>query len=189
MTARRYFCGLDLDIAGEKISASLGIAPWKLLAGPVTFSDSLEGHQELVTWLHGYHCMPDDTVFCIEATGHYAEPLTYFLAAQGYSVAIEPLVKVRRTFPQGPRPKEYDPGSQYIAKYAYRFLGELHMWNPSAQVLEQVKLLLKNCDLPGSEKNKSMHLRQGRRNIRTIDVQIRQLLKPQPTIAQDWPCY
>lgn len=189
MTARRYFCGLDLDIAGEKITASIGIAPWKLLAGPATFSDSLDGHQDLVTWLHSYHCLPNDTVFCIEATGHYAEPLTYFLAAQGYSVAIEPLVKVRRTFPHSQEAQAYEPGSQHIAKYAYRFLNELHLWNPSSETLEQVKQLLNHCDLPGSEKGELKSPRQVRRNIRTIDVQIRQLLKPQPTIAHDWPCY
>ncbi len=189
MLSRRYFCGLDLDIAGKKISASLGIAPWKLLAGPVTFPDSLEGYQNLVAWLQGYHCMQEETVLCIEATGYCAEPLTYFLAAQGYSVAIEPLVKVRRTCPQASKSGTCQPVSQHIAKYAFRFLSELHLWNPSCEILEKVKHLLASCDLSAGEQIGSQGMCQAKRDIQTVDLQMRQLLAPQPSIANDWPCY
>ena len=170
MIARRYFVGVDVDIAAKKIAASIGIAPWKVLAGPAIFSDSLEGFQQMLAWLQGYHCTPSETVFCMEPAGTYGDPLAYFLAAQGYSIAIEPLVKVRRTFPQ-PKRQEYQSGSELIAKYAFRSLGALRMWEPCTEVLDQVKTIL--ADAPGPQ----------------IDEQMRSLLEPQPSIATDWPCY
>ena len=170
MIARRYFVGVDVDIAAKKIAASIGIAPWKVLAGPAIFSDSLEGFQQMLAWLQGYHCTPSETVFCMEPAGTYGDPLAYFLAAQGYSIAIEPLVKVRRTFPQ-PKRQEYQSGSELIAKYAFRSFGALRMWEPCTEVLDQVKTIL--ADAPGPQ----------------IDEQMRSLLEPQPSIATDWPCY
>ncbi|MBI4787958.1 MAG: transposase [Chloroflexi bacterium] len=170
MQTHRYFVGLDVDIAAKKVAATIGIAPWKVLAGPATFPDSLEGFQQLLTWLHSYHCLPDETVFCMEPTGSYGEPLTYFLAAQGYSIAIEPLVKVRRTFPEQKR-NGFELKSQHIAKYAYRSASALRLWEPSTEMLEQVKTILADS-----------------RSAR-VDEQMRDLLEPQPCIAHDWPCY
>ncbi len=77
----------------------------------------------------------------MEATGVYSEVLAHFLAANGYPVAIEPPLKVKRAFkPAGHKSDPVD--SPQIAEYAYRFWDELSLWNPRAEILEQIKTLL-----------------------------------------------
>lgn len=186
MVTPRYMIGLDPDVAAKKFAASIGITPWKLLAGPMTFSDSLEGFENLLTWLHRYHCIPDDTVFCMPAAGFKGEPLAYFLAARGYSIAIEPFVKVKRALPQRAQDKL---DSEYMSRYAYRFLNELRWWDPPAKVLAQIKVLLSGCDGNGSVQGTYENRMEARAQIRAIDEQMRRMLKPAPSITTDWPCY
>lgn len=171
MTAPTYFIGLDLDEA-KRFAACIVTASWKPLAGPSIFADSLEGYHALLNWLDRYHCVPAQTVVCMEATGFVGEPLAYFLRARDYSVAIEPLVKVRRVFPVQRR-EQYVLDSQHVAEYAYRHLGKLSLWQPPAEKLERIKALLSEQD----EQNLS------------VDANIRRMLAPRPSLTEEWPCY
>lgn len=179
-----YFIGLDVDIVAENFAAAIGTTPWRLLTGPTTFANSLEGFQELLIWLRTHHCTPKQTVLCMETTGIYGEPLAYFLAAQGYRIAVEPSLKVKRAFPaQGYKNGRLSPS---IAEYAYHFLDQLRFWKPSPEVLGQIKTLLTT----GGHLSQLQTVPSARKaQLRALDAEIRRLVTLQPSVTDDWPCF
>jgi transposase len=77
----------------------------------------------------------------MEATGVYSEALAYFVHANGYRIAVEPPLKVKRAFDTcGHKSDAVD--SRQIAEYACRCVDELAFWQPKAAILEQIKVLL-----------------------------------------------
>jgi len=134
-----YFVGID--IASEQFYAALGTAPWQLLAKATKFANTPEGFEQLLGWLTVHACTSADTVLCLEATGVYGEALAYFLAAKEFRVAVEPPLQVKRAFkPNGPKTDAVD--SQQIAEYACRYHDRLRFWQPRAELLEQLNVLL-----------------------------------------------
>ncbi len=198
MSVPTCFVGLDLDLKGKQLCASIGTRPWKLVAGPVTFPDSITGYEQLVAWLQHHHGTTKQTVLCMQASGFLGEPLAYFLATRGYRIAIEPPVKVKRA--QAARDgNRHAIDSRDLAEYACRHLRMLHAWQPCAETLQQVQVLLTERGparrVParkGSGKSRGagaqLLLARGDRS-RTIDVEIRRLLLPKPNITDEWPCY
>ncbi len=134
-----WFVGLDM--AAETFAAAIGTMPWRLLVKGTAFTNSPDGFQRLLEWLQEHGCQPDQTILCMEATGVYGEGLAYFLVAQGYRVAVEPPLKVKRAFLPGGR-KTDAVDSQQIAEYAYRYLDELVFWQPPSELVEQLQALL-----------------------------------------------
>ncbi len=201
MPAPTYFVGLDLDLKGKQITACIGTRPWKLVAGPSAYSDSLVGFQQLVAWLQHQHCTTKQTVLCMPATGFLGEPLAYYLTLRGYSIAVEPPININRAFPSRKQDRR-DIGCREVAEYACRHSRLLHHWQPSADMLSQVQALLTNgSSQPRRSVKKSgalstrsrgagarLLLARGDRT-RAIDAELRRLLMPQPTIAEEWPCY
>lgn len=199
MSAPTYFVGLELDLGGQAFTASIGTRPWKAVAGPHTFADSLTGFQELAGWLKKYHCTPKQTVLCMEASGFFGEPLAYFLAARGYRVAVEPPVKVKRACAgwNGHKPLPY---SRQVAEYACRYSSKLRVWQPAPEILRQVEELLTDCKPVAPRRTTKSRTRPGSRQsgqkermpkdrLHAVDQEIRHLLAPRPTIADEWPCY
>jgi transposase len=139
MTTFRYFVGLD--IGSETFTAAVGTTPWKLLIRATEFANTPDGFAAMLAWWYSQHHPREQTLWCMEATGVYGESLAYFLVAQGYTVAVEPPLKVKRAFaPHGHKTDAVD--SQQIAEYACRFVDEVTVWQPRAEMLEQIKVLL-----------------------------------------------
>ncbi len=135
----RWFVGLD--IAAETFTAAIGTLPWRLLVKGTAFTNSPDGFQQLLEWLHAHGCERDQTILCMEATGVYGEALAYFLVAHGYRVAMEPPLKVKRAFhPYGRKTDAVD--SEQITEYACRFSDELNFWQPPSELVEQLQVLL-----------------------------------------------
>lgn len=135
----QFFVGID--IASDTFTASAGMTPWQLLVPPTEFQNTGEAFPAFRTWLQTHQLTPQDTILCLEATGVYGEELAYWLVAQGYRVAIEPPLKVKRAFaPRGPKTDAVD--SRQIAEYACRFADELALWQPRPETLEQIRVLL-----------------------------------------------
>src|SRR3974390_107436 len=63
-----------------------------------SFQSNPEGLEKLGAYLEANAMFTSNTVFCMEATGVYVEPLAYFLVAKGYRVAIEAPHKAKRAF-------------------------------------------------------------------------------------------
>jgi transposase len=105
------------------------------------FESNPEGLEKLQKYLEAHAMTVSNTVFCLEATGVYVEPLAYFLVAKGYRIAMEAPHKTKRAFyPLGPKTDPLD--SRQLAEYAFRFFDQLPFWVPSDIIVEQIRVLL-----------------------------------------------
>jgi transposase len=141
MDKPRFFVGID--IASATFTSAVGSMGerWQIVVHPATFANEYDSFSKYLSWLQEHGVKPDNCVICMEATGVYCEILAHFLVANGYKVAIEPPLKVKRAFkPEGHKSDPVD--GQQIAEYAYRFWDELALWSPRKEILEQIKTLL-----------------------------------------------
>lgn len=203
MTSFHFFVGVD--IASASFTACVGTTPWTLTVKPVKFANQEEGFVAFLGWLNEQGLRPESTVVCMEATGVYSEGLAYFLYARGYPVTVEPPLKIQRKFPINAG-KADDLDCQYIAEYACRYVDQLSFWQPRAEILEQVKVLLTtrqhfSVQLTGhknalhalnrkqvsSALAKQVHqtmIQQISRSIKDIDQEIHRLIDSDPTFKQ-----
>lgn len=139
MNHPQYFIGID--IASTSFTSAVLTAPGQLTLAATSFENSPDGFRMFHQWLSNHAITPENSAVCMEATGVYGEALCYFLAAQGYRLAVEPPLKVKRAFKQaGHKTDAVD--SVQIAEYAHRFFDELNFWMPKNTILEQIKVLL-----------------------------------------------
>ena len=94
MQRPKYFVGID--IASETFVAAAGDEPWQLRVKPQQFENELDSFPKFLVWLQEHGLEREKTVLCMEATGVYGEALAYFLHANGYHLAVEPPLKVKR---------------------------------------------------------------------------------------------
>lgn len=203
MTEFEYFVGVDM--ASETFMACVGTTPWKLVEKPVKFENHVEGCAFFLGWLKEHAFKSENTVVCMEATGVYSEELAYFLAANGYGVAIESPLNIQRKFPLNTSKTDW-LDCQYIAEYACRYVDKLALWQPRSEILEQVNLLLTtrqqfsvqlaahknalhavNRKKVASAVAKQVHqdiIQQIGKLIHDIDAEIRRLLESEPTFKQ-----
>ncbi len=200
MQTAQFFVGLD--IAADDFTVAVGTSPWHIRFPPEVFVNTLDGFQRLCAWLRERGVHPANSILCMEATGVYGEALAYFLAAQGFTLAVEPPLKVRRAFhPAGSKSDPVD--SQQVAEYAYRFLDELKPWQPPAERVEQIRVLLttrqqfieqmtghqnilralerKPVRTPLAEQVHRQSLAELKQHVRTIDAEIKRLIHDDPT--------
>ena len=203
MTTFVSFVGVD--IASATFMACIGATPWKVTIKPIKFENDEDGFVSFLDWLKEHNLQVESTVVCMEATGVYSEGLAYFLHASGYAVAVEPPANIQRKFPlNASKTDELD--CQYIAEYACRYQDKLSFWQPRAEMLEQVKVLLttrqhfsvqltghKNALHAINRKKVSSELAQRSHQnmieqiakaIKEIDKEIRHLIDSDPTFGQ-----
>src|SRR5512141_1110779 len=200
MTSFQFFVGVD--IASLSFMGCIGTTPWQLTVKPMKFENRPEGFTQFLAWLTDHQIHPDNSVVCMEATGVYSEGLAYCLQAHNYPVAVEPPLNIQRKFPVNAS-KTDQLDCQYIAEYACRYVDKLSFWQPRAEILEQVKVLLTtrqhfSVQLTGhknalhavhrkkvsSELAKQVHqnmLEQIAKSIKAIDQEIRRLIESDPT--------
>lgn len=203
MTTIKY--GVGVDIASSTFSVSVGEIPWKIVLRAQTFENTEDGYQILLEWLAEHHLSASETLVCMEATGVYSEGLAYFLYAQGYRVAVQSPLEVKRTFkPYGPKSDAVD--SLQIAEYACRYTDTLSFWKPRSEILEQVKALLtvreqfvsqntahknalqaiqrKVVRTPFAEQAYLQLIEQVKKQIKAIDLEMRRLIESDPTFKE-----
>lgn len=142
MQKPEYFVGIDVASASFYATAGkVKDGKWNLITHPCKFENEYDSMPRFLNWLQEQQITSQNAVICMEATGVYNEVLAHFLVANGYAIAIQPPLEVKRAFkPVGHKTDPVD--SAQIAEYAYRFLDELHYWKPRAEILEQIKTLL-----------------------------------------------
>lgn len=132
---------IGVDMAADSFTMTPYDSVTTLYAKAQTFGNQPGGLEKLHAYLQEHRMDPSNTVFCLEATGVLVEPLSYFLVAKGYRVAIEAPHKTKRAFyPLGQKTDPLD--SRQIAEYAYRFFDQLPFWKPSEALVEQIRVLL-----------------------------------------------
>lgn len=82
----------------------------------------------------------EKTLFCMEHTGIYNNPLLDFLSKRKASVWLESALHIKRSVGLQ-RGKNDKVDAERIAFYAYRNQDNLTLWQPSRQVIEDLKTL------------------------------------------------
>lgn len=132
---------IGIDMALENFTASIYQGPDKSVACKEAIINSGPGYNAFTQWLASQNANPQNSMICLEATGVYAEALVRHLLAQGFCVAVEPPLKVKRAFyPVGHKNDRID--SRQIAEYAFRFRDQLRLYHPRPDTVEKIKHLL-----------------------------------------------
>lgn len=132
---------IGVDVSAEKLAVSIFSQPGRPLLTKDDFENSFDGFKQMFGWLSSNGIASTNCILCLEATGVYGESLCYFFQAQGFQIAVEPPLKVKRAFQQNGR-KTDAVDSQQIAEYAYRFHDELNLWKSNPDTIEQLRVLL-----------------------------------------------
>ena len=132
---------IGIDVAAETFATTIYHSPEEPKVTKESLSNSIEGFQMLCSWLKNQHATADNSVVCLEATGVYGEAITHYLASEGFRIAVEPPLKVKRAFDQDGHKTDAVDSAQ-IAEYAYRFFDELRFWKPRVEILEKLKHFL-----------------------------------------------
>lgn len=196
---------IGVDVSAETLAVSLFAKPGQPLVTKDDFENSLDGFKQVLEWVRSNRATPTNSLFCLEATGVYGESFSYFLQAQGFPIAIEPPLKVKRAFQQNGR-KTDAVDSQQIAEYAYRFQDELNFWKPNQDTVEQTRVLLtlwdqftdqitssqnvlkafqrKPVKTPLAEKLLLETIERLKANKKTIQQEIKQLMESEPSYKE-----
>jgi len=196
---------LGIDIAQSSFTFSVFNITSKTTSSPLTYANDQEGFSQLTKWLQHQGQTSENLTICLEDTGVYAEALCYWLATQGFRIAVEPPHKVKRAF-HNPAVKSDALDSRQIAEYGYRFFDQLSYWKPLEPVLEQVKVLLstreqfveqltahqntlhmltwKVVKTPLAETAIQQTIDHLKEQIKKIDQAIKNLISKDPTLGQ-----
>lgn len=137
---------VGIDIASETLAMSIYEAPSEQVVTKADVPNNDEGFQMMRSWFKEHGIKTAASVICMEATGVYGERLTHYLASEGFQVAVEPPLKVKRAFDQDGH--KTDPvDSAQIAEYAYRFFDELRFWEAPTEITEKMKHYLSAREL------------------------------------------
>jgi transposase len=205
MDKPRFFVGID--IASATFTSGVGVMgeKWQVVVRPATFDNEYDSFAKYLKWLQEHDVRPENSVICMEATGVYTEVLAHFLVANGYRVAIEPPLKVKRAFkPEGHKSDPVD--STQIAEYACRFWDELTLWKPREEILEQIRTLLtvreqlvvgrtghrnaltalkrKEVHTPLAEKIQEKTIEELKGHIQEVEAEIQRLIDQDPDFRQ-----
>lgn len=132
---------IGIDIASEEFTATIFKHPDQPAITRESVSNSIEGFKMFCDWLKSQKTTSQNSIICTEATSVYGEALIQYLATEGFKIAVEPPLKVKRAFyPNGHKNDRVD--SVQIAEYAYRFFDQLRFWQPPDEQLEKLKHFL-----------------------------------------------
>ena len=139
MQRTNYFIGFD--VSADTFSASTISNPENVIFFKDDISNTYDGFEQLNQQIVQHNIPAKETIICLEATGVYAEKLCYYFASKSYRVWLADPHKVNHATKDSPRKNDH-LDAQRIAEYAYRYIDKLNLWQPRAEILEQIKVLL-----------------------------------------------
>lgn len=104
------------------------------------FTNDPAGMGQLMDWLKLNNTPPENTLFCMEATGLYCLTLTHFLFSNSIDVWVEHSATIKRATALA-RGKNDRVDAQRIAAYAMKNLDRVRLWKPMDTTLEKIKHL------------------------------------------------
>lgn len=104
------------------------------------FSQDDAGFQAFLAMLQAHGIDAPRCTIIMESTGIYSEAISRFLFERGFSVYVEPPLKIKRAFYE--RGKSDPVDSRQIAEYGFRFADKLHAWQPRETLIETLAALL-----------------------------------------------
>ncbi len=139
MRRTNYFLGFD--ISADTFSACTISNPESIIFSMDDVSNSYDGFEQINNLIVKHRLPVNETIICLEATGVYAEKLCYYFASRSYRICVEDPHKINHATKDSPRKNDHID-AQRIAEYAYRYIDRLNLWQPRAEILEQIKTLL-----------------------------------------------
>jgi transposase len=148
--------------------------------------------------------LPDDALVAVENTGVYSELICYGLHEANVELVLLDPGAISRAFPRGPKTDARD--SVKIAEFAVRYGDKIMRWQPRAEVVEQVRVLLVTREQLVEQRTASLNARSSlrrkvvqtpganaaldavadhlRTQIRAIEGELRRLIGAHPTLAE-----
>jgi transposase len=196
---------LGIDSAAESFTASLFRSPQQFNTAPKPFSNSEPGVRDLENWLRSQGVRREQVHVCIENTGVYSEALCYQLHERGYTLSLLDPRTLSKAFPDG-EPKTDPIDARKVAEYGYRYADKLRIWEPQAEIIEQVRVVLSTREQLIGQKTATQNTRStlARKRVQTpaanhaldatlaslkheidaLDKELRRLIRSHPTLMQ-----
>ena len=196
---------VGIDSAAESFTASILSSLDQVRTAPKPFSATEAGILALEGWLRSEGASLDQVHICIENTGVYSEALCYQLQDRGYRLSLLDPRTVWKAFPDG-QPKTDLVDSQKIAEYGFRYADKLQIWQPRAEVVEQIRVVLSTREQLVQQKTATQNARSTltRKRVQTpaanraldatlahlieqiqeLEKELRRLIRSQPTLLQ-----
>lgn len=132
---------VGLDISNLTFTASCINISFSVIFYGKTFEQTPAGWEDFLMFLKASLADREAVVKIImENTGVYSERISYFLFERGWDLYVEPPHKIHQAFYEEDKTDPVD--SRQIAEYGIRFSDQLHSWQPSNQIVEQLHILL-----------------------------------------------
>ncbi len=135
---RKTFVGIDVS----KDTFDVAILSDDRIVAKANFLNSKKGYTQLSKWQKKYDLNPH---ICMEATGHYSEPIAEYLLAAGFKVSVENPYKVKQfSRMRLTRNKNDQLDAEIIARYAQQMLPA--DFKPRSKVQKEIRELSQLID-------------------------------------------
>src|SRR5687768_9545590 len=132
---------VGIDSAAESFTASILYSPDQFTTASKPFSATEAGLLAFERWLRSEGASLEQVHICIENTGVYSEALCYRLHDLGYRLSLLDPRSLSKAFSDG-QPKTDPIDSRKVAEYGFRYADKLRIWEPQAEVVEQIRVIL-----------------------------------------------
>lgn len=142
---KKYTLFIGVDISKQWIDVSLTTDGDKSNMPHNQFDNTQKGFKKMLQWLKELvdkeRCLKQHWLFCMEYTGVYTIPLSYFLQKQGIDYVLEAALRIQRSLGLK-RGKDDKADSKDIARYAYLLRAELQAGKLPGKALLELKNLI-----------------------------------------------
>lgn len=142
---KKYLLFIGIDISKKWIDVSLTIDGQKTHMKHRRFGNQTKSFAKMLQWIFSYaqaqQICDAQWLFCMEHTGIYTLPLTFFLEQNQLDYVTESALRINRSLGLN-RAKNDKNDSKAIAKYAYLHVSDLKINNIASKTLLQLKDLM-----------------------------------------------
>ena len=149
---------VGIDVAAESFAVTVFFGPERYKTSPDVFPNTEAGVKALLAWLHAQGTSPEQLHVCLENTGVYSEILSYQLHERGYRLSLLDPRTLSKAFPDG-EPKTDQIDSRKLAEYGFRYADKLRTWQPQAEAVEQIRVVLATREQLVEQKTAAMNSR------------------------------
>lgn len=142
---KKYALFIGIDISKKWIDVSLTTDGNKTTMDHKQFANTIKGFKQMLEWLKPIakelEIATHEWLFCMEHTGVYTIPLSYFLEEQALDYILEVALRIQRSLGLK-RGKDDKADSKDIARYAYLLRAELKPKKLPSEALLELQTLI-----------------------------------------------
>lgn len=137
------FLGIDTGCYHFEAALIRGLNPEVKPIDLGSFTNDLDGFEELVKDLTTHKVEPSQTLVCVEHIGPYNESLAHFLHGEGWKVWLAQPLKISKGSGEITRVKTDKIDAREICRYAVRFRDKARIFKPDSAFTRELKDLAK----------------------------------------------